>query len=64
MNEWVVWGFKHAVLPMPIKLSGGALRTCRADLRRWESDGWKCAIYKAFTPPIGLREQAIGAAAA
>lgn len=58
MNEFIIWGFKLSVLPFPIKLSGGALRTCRADMQWWTAEGWTCAIYRAGTAPIGLRDQA------
>lgn len=63
MSEWVLWGFKLAVLPMPIKLTGGNLGACNAEASRRKAEGWTCAIYKAGTAPMGLREQAAQASA-
>lgn len=66
MREWVLWGFHPAYAQgVPIKLTGGSPSDCRTE-QTWRVEregGWTCAIYRAGTPPVGLREQATAARA-
>jgi hypothetical protein len=54
---YVLWGFNNRQRE-PIKLSGGTLTECHAQLARRTADGWKTAIYQRGTAPTGLRDLA------
>lgn len=58
-TTFTLWGYKASYgLTEPIRLSGGALRECRADQRMRESEGgWLLGIYRQGDAPEGLRAQ-------
>lgn len=57
--EYVLWGYRPGVWPWtaPLKLTGGTLRQCRTEQaqRTRDNQGWRCAIYRKGTAPVGLR---------
>lgn len=58
-HDWVVWGFHPRYVDgTPIKLTGGSTRHCNGEVTRRTQEGWTCAVYRARTAPVGLREQA------
>jgi hypothetical protein len=57
---FVLWGsHPRYCAGEPIKLTAGTLGECRSAERTRRADGgWKLAIYRAGTTPVGLRELA------
>lgn len=57
-TEFVLWGYKPAYGPAPIKLTGGTLRHCRSGRKMREGEGdWMLGIYARGDAPEGLRAQ-------
>ena len=50
-TEWVAWGFNPRYASRPIKLTGGTLAHCRAEVRtRSGQPGWSgLAVYRHGT---------------
>jgi hypothetical protein len=58
-KDFVLWGFHPAYCDgIPIKLTGGALRSLRGEQSSREREGFTCGIYAEGTAPTGLRLQA------
>jgi hypothetical protein len=64
IDGWVLWGFHPAYCGgEPIKLAGGVRAEVRAASKWRTAEGFTCGIYRAGTPPHGLRAQAAEAKA-
>jgi hypothetical protein len=66
--EYVCWGFSAQLgypFAIPLPLTGGGLRHCRAEqaYRKRLGVGWQTAIYRKGVAPVGLRLEAQQAAA-
>ena len=60
-RRFVLWGWRRdgAYGPVPIPLTSGTLRRCRAEqaARGREGSGWMLGTYAEFDVPAGLRMQ-------
>lgn len=60
-TDYTLWGFNQDVpaYRVPIKITGGSLRHCRADQRMRQNEGWTFGTYQIGDEPTGLRLQAM-----
>lgn len=60
-TEYIVWGFNTQLghpFNIPLKLTGGNLRHCRAEQAYRKQLGWTVGIYRQGDAPVALRLRA------